>query len=339
VVYTVKGVIINLFKGARYMALIQCPECKKEISDFAESCPHCGYPIKKIMPKTLVSDLKVVAEKSNTTSNNEVDIQSNSSNYKPSNDSNAEMTKTKNEAYSFDTNTQSDSFTKVTPTSNTTQNKNSDGITGVDIFTFIVMSLIVAGIAWFLSCLFNPIFIWIIAFSVILIVIPLAISQNKQNEKTRATQKEQQQEYIVKKCINISREYNYSNISNIVRFIVDESNKKVHISYNSSDFKSFDFSEIIGCEILSDDQVTGGVKRAILGGVLAGEAGAIVGAVTAKKHILSYKIVFYINNISNPKYELQLINWKISTTDKDYTNAVSFAGNISATIKAIINRS
>ena len=27
------------------MALIQCPECGKEISDRASSCPNCGYPI------------------------------------------------------------------------------------------------------------------------------------------------------------------------------------------------------------------------------------------------------------------------------------------------------
>ena len=29
------------------MALIQCPECGKEISDKAGKCPHCGYPIEK----------------------------------------------------------------------------------------------------------------------------------------------------------------------------------------------------------------------------------------------------------------------------------------------------
>lgn len=28
------------------MALIKCPECKKEISDKALQCIHCGYPIK-----------------------------------------------------------------------------------------------------------------------------------------------------------------------------------------------------------------------------------------------------------------------------------------------------
>jgi ribosomal protein L37E len=29
------------------MALITCPECSKQISDIAEACLHCGYPIKK----------------------------------------------------------------------------------------------------------------------------------------------------------------------------------------------------------------------------------------------------------------------------------------------------
>lgn len=27
------------------MSLINCPECNKEISDKAKSCPHCGFPI------------------------------------------------------------------------------------------------------------------------------------------------------------------------------------------------------------------------------------------------------------------------------------------------------
>ena len=29
------------------MALIKCPECNKEVSDKAEICVHCGYPISK----------------------------------------------------------------------------------------------------------------------------------------------------------------------------------------------------------------------------------------------------------------------------------------------------
>lgn len=29
------------------MSLIKCPDCGKEISSHAESCPHCGYPLNK----------------------------------------------------------------------------------------------------------------------------------------------------------------------------------------------------------------------------------------------------------------------------------------------------
>lgn len=31
------------------MALINCPECGKEISDMAKNCPNCGYPINEYM--------------------------------------------------------------------------------------------------------------------------------------------------------------------------------------------------------------------------------------------------------------------------------------------------
>lgn len=29
------------------MALINCPECGKDVSTSADACPHCGYPINK----------------------------------------------------------------------------------------------------------------------------------------------------------------------------------------------------------------------------------------------------------------------------------------------------
>jgi len=34
------------------MALINCPECAKEISDTAPSCPHCGFIYNKNMKKS-----------------------------------------------------------------------------------------------------------------------------------------------------------------------------------------------------------------------------------------------------------------------------------------------
>lgn len=37
------------------MALIFCPECKKEISGFASSCPNCGFPIQNKQQETTYS--------------------------------------------------------------------------------------------------------------------------------------------------------------------------------------------------------------------------------------------------------------------------------------------
>ena len=36
------------------MALINCPECNKEISEKSEICIHCGYPIAKLTNNTCI---------------------------------------------------------------------------------------------------------------------------------------------------------------------------------------------------------------------------------------------------------------------------------------------
>lgn len=36
------------------MALISCPECKKEISDKAKVCVHCGYPVQEGLKSGIV---------------------------------------------------------------------------------------------------------------------------------------------------------------------------------------------------------------------------------------------------------------------------------------------
>ena len=37
------------------MALIRCPECNHEVSDTAETCPHCGYRLRGIPQQTSYS--------------------------------------------------------------------------------------------------------------------------------------------------------------------------------------------------------------------------------------------------------------------------------------------
>lgn len=45
--YCEKCVILNKKGENCKMALIICPECNKQVSDKAQSCIHCGYPLQK----------------------------------------------------------------------------------------------------------------------------------------------------------------------------------------------------------------------------------------------------------------------------------------------------
>ena len=42
------------------MALVSCPECKNEISEYAENCPTCGFPLKKFIEENNFSDISGV---------------------------------------------------------------------------------------------------------------------------------------------------------------------------------------------------------------------------------------------------------------------------------------
>ena len=71
--------------------------------------------------------------------------------------------------------------------------------------------------------------------------------------------------------------------------------------------------------------------------MIAGDAGAIVGAATAKKQISTYGIRIYRKNIQSPTYEISLINMKIATEAERYKSAVNFATKVCASIRAIIS--
>jgi len=47
------------------MALINCPECKREISSMAISCPHCGIPMSSVQDtKTTGESITTIQETS-----------------------------------------------------------------------------------------------------------------------------------------------------------------------------------------------------------------------------------------------------------------------------------
>ncbi len=180
---------------------------------------------------------------------------------------------------------------------------------------------------------------WIFIIGLLIIIVISAISQAENNKYDREVQSTAQKNYIEENNITKTADYEYENFirDKFVRFIADDKNKTIYISDTSKDFNEYSYSDIVGCEIITDNQVTGGITRAVVGGLIAGGAGAIVGATTAKNHIMSYKLIFYFNNVENPKREIILINTKTSTKNNEYINAVKFAENVSATIKAILN--
>lgn len=60
------------------MALIKCPECGKDVSENAENCIHCGYPLSK-----LYTNQVDVSETQNTYANNQENAQYKAATYTP----------------------------------------------------------------------------------------------------------------------------------------------------------------------------------------------------------------------------------------------------------------
>ncbi len=189
-------------------------------------------------------------------------------------------------------------------------------------------------------------FLWIVAILVVVYIIYDYSSMEESRIKGHKTAQEfNENEFIEENGISITTEYIYENsyFSNNVslgsavyyRVIIDDRHKKLYV-FDKDHRVGTQYRDIIGCEIYSDSAVVGGVKRAAVGGILAGDTGAVVGAMTAKPHIMSYKVVIYRANISMPTIELTLIKQKTETRDKNYNAAVDFARDLLATIKVIV---
>lgn len=128
-----------------------------------------------------------------------------------------------------------------------------------------------------------------------------------------------------------------------IKFYIDRTKKEVLIVYKNSFEKEIAFDDIIGFEVFINKIKAGGVGRAIAGGILAGDTGALIGVATTGTVINSYKIVIYLNDIVRPKLEIDLIKYRdpvvynVIGQDKEMVKSANdFANNINASIKAII---
>lgn len=179
------------------------------------------------------------------------------------------------------------------------------------------------------------IMMWVI---IIFGAILLGVSQLEKNKEFKEKSKEYKIKWIQDNNITPTTSFSYENdISGIyINFIVDNNKKAIYISNGPFSYRCIPFLKIIGFETTINNQITGGVKRAIVGGILAGETGAVVGAVTAKDKIHKFQVVIYTNDISRPEFTITLINEPVNQNADIYKKAEEFAQKMNATIKAII---
>lgn len=117
--------------------------------------------------------------------------------------------------------------------------------------------------------------------------------------------------------------------------------KDINMYQRDVSYNKIPFNSIIDCEILEDNAtiMKGGVGRAVVGSMIAGETGAIVGAVTRKSsnivNSLSVRIV--VNDIQNPCYLIPIIDYSIERGTPAYKERFNLAQEIYSTIIAIIH--
>ena len=195
---------------------------------------------------------------------------------------------------------------------------------------------------------FLPLIIILVIAVVYFVYQAMKSNAQNRNENITSSYKNEQDQWLVERSINIDSEINCA----FYRIIIDTMNQTLYIGgtkhrEQSPFFTSIPFSRIIGSETIIDGKtetrITGGIGRAVVGGVLAGGAGAIVGAVTSKSmsedKINSFKVNLLLNDIANPLYTFTIIDSIAVTKDSlDYKRAIEFSDRLNATVRAIVNQ-
>lgn len=123
---------------------------------------------------------------------------------------------------------------------------------------------------------------------------------------------------------------------------IDEINKNITICHHGASkiYYLIPFANIRDVSIYEDgtEKKKSPIKRAFIGGAIAGDAGAIIGASTAKneRFITSYGLNIYTVDINNPLHVLPIIWRETAKTSLEYILAKNSAESAYATINAII---
>ena len=120
-----------------------------------------------------------------------------------------------------------------------------------------------------------------------------------------------------------------------LRFALSADRKTAYLLYSTKQpTMTVPASKITGCRIIKEGHSLS-LGGAVAGGVIAGDAGAILGAVS-KTHIpVRYSLVIYLNDPLRPSVEYALLTPSGSHAQVAYDTVSRFAESVSSTVCAL----
>lgn len=137
----------------------------------------------------------------------------------------------------------------------------------------------------------------------------------------------------------------------VLNFKPDESIGKIEFDYESgkmlvpgilNSFTIINFKDIGSFELIEDGEAItkGGIKRAIIGGALFGDAGAVVGALTAnkkKEYCDSLQVQITEKDKTKPIVRVSYINKRTKVGGFEHDTAVTMANFLMAKLQEVCN--
>ncbi len=142
---------------------------------------------------------------------------------------------------------------------------------------------------------------------------------------------------------SLAEEYMTNGICFSKEFLLDMDHKKIAlIDSFKSKIEIMNFKDVLDVKITEDNSTVmeGGVGRALVGGILAGGAGAIVGATTrgSKNVVSSMQLQIITNDVTDSLKKLDIIANEIPRDSVVYKKATEFSQKIYASITSILKQ-
>ena len=120
-----------------------------------------------------------------------------------------------------------------------------------------------------------------------------------------------------------------------LRFALSADRKTAYMLYSRKENTlTVPASKITGCRIIREGHSLS-LGGAVAGGLVAGDAGAIIGAASGAYIPLRYSLVIYLDDLSLRRVEYELLTPSGSHAKSAYIAATRFAEEVSATVQSI----